>query len=110
MYFPTAGRHGSDRRRFTPKEMDKRPIQILALDGKIRETRCSGISDIPDFLVRLDWMWAEFESLGDPRSDYLRRAPLLSNIGDASPNLLDQLTSRPASDYNDIRWSTIPSN
>ena len=36
------------------KEIDERPAQILALDGKLREARCSSVSDIPDFIVRLE--------------------------------------------------------
>ena len=73
------------------KEIDERPSQILALDGKLREARCSSVSDTPDFIVRLDRMWVEFESLGDPRSDYVKRAAILFVIRDALPTSLISL-------------------
>lgn len=53
------------------KEIIERPAQILALDGRVGEARCSGASHTPDFIVKLDGMWMEFEALGDPRSDYV---------------------------------------
>ena len=82
----------------------------MALDGKLREARCLSISHIPDFIVKLDGMWVEFESLGDPRSDYVQKAAILFGIRDALPNLFDQLASRRGIDYNEIKRSLIPSN
>ena len=52
----------------------------------------------------------EFESLGDPRSDYVKRAAILFGIRDALPHLFDQLASRPGIDYDEIKRSLISSN
>lgn len=67
------------------KEIKEWPKQLHAFDGKVREARCSGGSDIPDFLVRLDGMWIEFGFLGDPTSDYVKRAALLFGVRNAPP-------------------------
>lgn len=34
-------------------EMEQRPAQLLDLGGKLRETRCNDVNNIPDFLLRL---------------------------------------------------------
>lgn len=52
-------------------EIYERTEQILTPDEKFREARSSGISEIPDFIDRLDGMWEEFDSLGNPRADYV---------------------------------------
>lgn len=71
------------------REINERPAQILALDGKLRETRCSGVSHTSDFLVRLESMQVELQLLGHSRSDEVEKAASHFGNRDALPHLFD---------------------
>lgn len=69
----------------------------MVLDGKLGKARYGSISDVPDFIVRLDGMWLEFEALGDPRSDYVERVAIRFGVRDALLHLLISLSRDQAS-------------
>lgn len=60
-------------------QMDERLAQLLALEVKSRVGMCDVGRDISDFLVRLDRIWAGFNSLGCPTTDG-RRVPHLFSV------------------------------
>lgn len=72
--------------------MDERLAQILTLGGRLREARYTDISNIPDFLVRLNDVWPVSESLGHLRSDYMKKTSLL--LASGMPSLISSLISR----------------
>lgn len=78
------------------RDIDERPGQILARHRKLREVGCSGITDIPDFIVMLDGMRERYDLPDDPRSDYVKRTAIILWVRDTIPHLINQLISRPA--------------
>lgn len=91
-------------------EVDERPAQILALDGRLREARCNSVSDIADFIFTVGGTWMELGSLGDPRSHHVKRAASIIGIRDALPHHFTQLTLRLGIDYIELKRCLTFSN
>ena len=62
------------------READERPVQLMTLEGKLRDMRCNSPKESSEFIVKLDRIWAEFEELGDAKAEATRRASLLLGI------------------------------
>lgn len=91
-------------------QMDERRAQLLALEGRLRDIRYDNVILIRDFLVRLDTIRAEFYPLGMPRTDETKRAAFFFGIKDTLPHIFVQLSTRPGTDHDEVKWSIIASS
>ena len=75
------------------READERPVQLMTLEGKLRDMRCNSPEESSEFIVKLDKIWEEVEELGNAKAKSTRRASLLLGIKESLPQVFVQLTT-----------------
>lgn len=66
-------------------------MQLLALEGRLRDIRYNFVEKSSSFLVRLDGIWSEFKTLVKIKPQATRITTVLTGIKDALPSIFETL-------------------
>lgn len=80
--------------------MDERPGEPLALEGKSCVVGYDDVSDILDFILKLDVIQAKVGYLASTRTEEAETATLLFDVKDTFPHIFVQLSARPRMVYD----------
>ena len=89
---------------------DERPVQLLALERRLRDLQCNSSEESADFMMKLDTIWDEVEALGKTKADETKRAALLLRIEEALPQVFIQLTTQPGMAYDELERAVVASS
>ena len=92
------------------RAQDERPVQLLALERRLRDLQCNSAEESADFMVKLDTVWGEFGALGNAKTEETKGAALLLGIKEALPQVFIQLTTQPGMTYDELKRAVVASS